>query len=186
MGMSRPMSQQPERQRLVVQQNSTALRTVAAPSLGTQEDMIKYQQQQEAKLKQQQKFQQEALALQVLKQQRQQQQEAMRQQHIQKMQQQYKQQQLFNQQQQQQKQQKMAQQQQQILAMQAKRIQVDPFATSIVRNRHYFGITLILGISLGRDRNSNDNQGSQCRPGDNEYGTIRPFKTCFVGTYVHF
>ncbi|KAI4496161.1 hypothetical protein M0802_008028 [Mischocyttarus mexicanus] len=126
-GMSRPMGQQPERQKLVVQQNSTtALRTVAAPSLGTQEDMIKYQQQQlqqEAKLKQQQKHQQETLALQVLKQQRQQQQEAMRQQHIQKMQQQYKQQQLLNQQQQQQKQQMMVQQQKQILAMQTKRIQ---------------------------------------------------------------
>ncbi|KAK2584589.1 hypothetical protein KPH14_006948 [Odynerus spinipes] len=125
-GMSRPMSQQPERQRLVVQQNSTALRTVAAPALGTQEETIRYQQeqmQQEAKLKQQQKLQQEALALQVLKQQRQQQQEAMRQQHLQKMQQQHKQQQLARQQQQQQKQQMMAQQQQQVLAMQSKRIQ---------------------------------------------------------------
>ncbi|XP_043669429.1 dual specificity protein kinase splA-like isoform X2 [Vespula pensylvanica] len=148
-GMSRPMSQQPERQKLVVQQNSTALRTVAAPSLGTQEDMIKYQQQQEAKLKQQQKLQQETLALQVLKQQRQQQQEAMRQQHIQKMQQQYKQQQLLTQQQQQQKQQMMAQQQKQILAMQAKRIQaaiaiatttkapnVVPAITNIVQSDH--------------------------------------------------
>ncbi|KAF7403349.1 hypothetical protein HZH68_006143 [Vespula germanica] len=148
-GMSRPMSQQPERQKLVVQQNSTALRTVAALSLGTQEDMIKYQQQQEAKLKQQQKLQQETLALQVLKQQRQQQQEAMRQQHIQKMQQQYKQQQLLTQQQQQQKQQMMAQQQKQILAMQAKRIQaaiaiatttkapnVVPAITNIVQSDH--------------------------------------------------
>ncbi|XP_066592404.1 serine/threonine-protein kinase Wnk-like [Prorops nasuta] len=118
-GVARPMAKQPERQRLVVQQNSTALRTIAAPSLTPQmqEEMLRQQQlrlQQEAKLKQQQQqqMQQEALALQVLKQQRLQQQEAMRQQQLQKMQMQQK--------------QMLAQQQQQLMAMQTKRIQQGP------------------------------------------------------------
>lgn len=99
-GSSRPMAPQPERQRLVVQQNSTALRTIPAPSLAAmQEAAIRQQQQQklalqqqrkqhEVKLRQQQRMQQEALALQVLQEQRQQQQEAMRQKMIQQHQQQ--------------------------------------------------------------------------------------------------
>ncbi|XP_034173338.1 mind the gap isoform X1 [Osmia lignaria lignaria] len=102
-GAARPIAQQPERQKLVVQQNSTALRTVPAPSLSTtQQDLLRQQQQlmqQEMKQKQQQKLQQEAFAMQVLKQQRLQQQEAMRQQQLQKLQQQQKQQQLMAQQQ---------------------------------------------------------------------------------------
>ncbi|XP_017764286.1 PREDICTED: mediator of RNA polymerase II transcription subunit 15-like [Eufriesea mexicana] len=117
-GAARPIAQQPERQKLVVQQNSTVLRTVPAPSLsGTQQDLVRQQQliQQEAKQKQQLKLQQEAFALQVLKQQRLQQQEAMRQQQLQKLQQQ------------QQKQQQMVVQQQkrhqQIVPMQVKRDQ---------------------------------------------------------------
>ncbi|KAK9305286.1 hypothetical protein QLX08_003642 [Tetragonisca angustula] len=113
-GATRPIAQQPERQKLVVQQNSTALRTVPAPSLSaTQQDLLRQQQlmHQEAKQKQQLKLQQEAFALQVLKQQRLQQQEAMRQQQLQKLQKQ---------------QQMMAQQQkrhQQIVPMQVKRDQ---------------------------------------------------------------
>ncbi|XP_043257712.1 mediator of RNA polymerase II transcription subunit 15-like [Colletes gigas] len=114
-GAARPMAQQPERQKLVVQQNSTALRTIPAPALSTtQQDMLRQQQQlvqQEAKQKQ--RLQQEAFALQVLKQQRLQQQEATRQQQLQKIQQQQKQQQL----QQQQK------RHQQMLSMQVKRDQ---------------------------------------------------------------
>ncbi|XP_076667870.1 mind the gap isoform X2 [Andrena cerasifolii] len=110
-GAARPMAQQPERQKLVVQQNSTVLRTIPAPALSaTQQDLLRQQQQliqQEAKQKQQQRLQQETFALQMLKQQRlqqqeamrQQQQEAMRQQQLQKIQQQQKQQQLLAQQQ---------------------------------------------------------------------------------------
>ncbi|CAL7945945.1 unnamed protein product [Xylocopa violacea] len=101
-GATRPLAQQPERQKLIVQQNSTALRTVPAPSLvATQQDLLRQQQlmQQEAKQKQQLKLQQEAFAMQMLKQQRLQQQEAMRQQQLQKIQQQQKQQQLVTQQQ---------------------------------------------------------------------------------------
>ncbi|KAM0735115.1 hypothetical protein ACS0PU_011228 [Formica fusca] len=100
LGTARPLAQQPERQKLVV--NSTAVKT--APVMpSTQLEVLHQQHQrihQEAKLKQQQRIQQEALALQVLKQQRQQQQEAMRQQHIQKMQQMQKQQQMLAQRQQ--------------------------------------------------------------------------------------
>ncbi|XP_076279313.1 mind the gap isoform X2 [Lasioglossum baleicum] len=117
-GAVRPMAQQPERQKLVVQQNSTALRTVPAPSLSvTQQDVLKQQQQQqliqqESKQKQQQRLQQEAFALQMLKQQRLQQQEAMRQQQLQKIQQQQKQQ-----------EQQLAQQQKRHQQMQVKRDQ---------------------------------------------------------------
>ncbi|KAG7201350.1 hypothetical protein KM043_004118 [Ampulex compressa] len=111
-GATRPMAQQPERQKLVVQQNSTVLKTMVAPSLTeAQQEEFRLQQQrmhQEAKLKQQQRMQQEALALQVLKQQRLQQQEAIRQQHMQKVQQRQKQQQLAAQQQQQRPQQILA------------------------------------------------------------------------------
>ncbi|XP_076657770.1 mind the gap isoform X2 [Halictus rubicundus] len=119
-GAVRPIAQQPERQKLVVQQNSTALRTVPAPSLSaTQQDMLRQQQQQliqqESKQKQQQRLQQEAFALQVLKQQRLQQQEAMRQQQMQKIQQQQK---------QQQQQQLAAQQQKRHQQMQVKRDQI--------------------------------------------------------------
>lgn len=83
-GGSRPMGQQPEHQRLVVQQNasSNAIRTVAAPSLMIlRNDNLRQQQRmrEELKLRQQQRLQQELLAMQVLKQQRMQQQEAMRQ-----------------------------------------------------------------------------------------------------------
>ncbi|XP_043506371.1 putative uncharacterized protein DDB_G0271606 isoform X2 [Frieseomelitta varia] len=119
-GATRPIAQQPERQKLVVQQNSTALRTVPAPSFSAaQQDLLRQQQlmHQEAKQKQQLKLQQEAFALQVLKQQRLQQQEAMRQQQLQKLQ---KQQQIMAQQQ------MVAQQQkrhQQIVPMQVKRDQ---------------------------------------------------------------
>lgn len=94
-GPPRPMAQQPERQKLVV--NSTALKTAPVMPL-SQQDALRLQHQrihQEAKLRQQQRMQQEALALQMLKQQRLQQQEAMRQQHMQKMQQQQQQQQMF-------------------------------------------------------------------------------------------
>ncbi|XP_076177761.1 mind the gap isoform X2 [Ptiloglossa arizonensis] len=121
-GAARPIAQQPERQKLVVQQNSTVLRTIPAPALSaTQQDVMRQQQQlvqQEAKQKQQQRLQQEAFALQVLKQQRLQQQEAMRQQQLQKVQQQQKQQQMAQQQ--------MVQQQkrhQQMVPMQVKRDQ---------------------------------------------------------------
>ncbi|XP_076245002.1 mind the gap isoform X2 [Calliopsis andreniformis] len=119
-GAARPMAQQPERQKLVVQQNSTALRTIPAPSLSrTQQDLLRQQLlQQEAKQKQQQRLQQEAFALQVLKQQRLQQQEAMRQQQLQKIQQQQKQQQQLAAQQQQ-----LAAQQKQLVAQQQKRQQ---------------------------------------------------------------
>ena len=114
-GGVRPMAPQPERQRLVVQQNSTALKTIPAPSLATmQEEALKQQKrmQQEDKMRQQQRIQQELLAMQVLKQQRQQQQEAMRQQQFQK---------IMQKQQQEQQQQNI---QQQVLAMQTKRMQV--------------------------------------------------------------
>ncbi|CAK9800400.1 Reticulocyte-binding protein homolog 2a [Anthophora plagiata] len=117
-GAARPIAQQPERQKLVVQQNSTVLRTIPAPSLSTtQQDLMRQQQlmQQEAKQKQQLRLQQEALALQVLKQQRLQQQEAMRQQQLQKLQQQ-KQQQLASQQQ-------ISKRHQQVVPMQVKRDQ---------------------------------------------------------------
>ncbi|XP_029172393.1 basic-leucine zipper transcription factor A isoform X2 [Nylanderia fulva] len=99
-GTARPLAQQPERQKLVV--NSTAIKTASVVPQA-QLDALQQQHQrihQEAKLKQQQRIQQEALALQVLKQQRQQQQEAMRQQHMQKMQQMQKQQQILAQRQQ--------------------------------------------------------------------------------------
>uniref|UniRef100_A0ABD2W0E6 Chitin-binding type-2 domain-containing protein n=1 Tax=Trichogramma kaykai TaxID=54128 RepID=A0ABD2W0E6_9HYME len=89
-GGSRPMAQQPERQRLVVQNNNSssnsqanALRTMPSPTFAElQEDVLKQQQrvQQEAKLKQQQPNQQEILAAYMLKQQRTQQLEAMKQQ----------------------------------------------------------------------------------------------------------
>lgn len=97
---TRPLAQQPERQKLVV--NSTAVKTASVISPAQLEALHQQQQRihQEAKLKQQQRIQQEALALQVLKQQRQQQQEAMRQQHMQKIQQMQKQQQMLAQRQQ--------------------------------------------------------------------------------------
>lgn len=89
-GASRPMAQQPERQRLVVQQNSTgttALKQMPSPSLAAmQEDALRQRALAEAKLRQQQRAQQEELAMQILKQQRQQQQEAMKRQHLQKVQ----------------------------------------------------------------------------------------------------
>ncbi|XP_046491701.1 uncharacterized protein mtg isoform X1 [Neodiprion pinetum] len=75
-GGVRPMAQQTERQRLVVQQNATALRTVAAPSFAAMQD-------ENSKL--QQRTQQEAFALQMLKQQQTQQQQALRQQQQQQM-----------------------------------------------------------------------------------------------------
>ncbi|XP_011265753.1 histone-lysine N-methyltransferase trithorax isoform X1 [Camponotus floridanus] len=109
LGTARPLAQQPERQKLVV--NSTAVKT--SPVMSAQLEALHQQHQrihQEAKLKQQQRIQQEALALQVLKQQRQQQQEAMRQQHVQKIQQM-------------QKQQQMLAQRQQIMTMQNKKDQ---------------------------------------------------------------
>ncbi|XP_012280799.1 bromodomain-containing protein DDB_G0280777 isoform X2 [Orussus abietinus] len=114
-GAARPMAQQPERQRLVVQQNLTALKTMPAPSLVAmqeeafrqhqrlqQEEKMRLQQhqqlqqqhqllqhqqiqQQQLQQQQQQRLQQEALAMQVLKQQQMQQQEAMRQQQMQKL-----------------------------------------------------------------------------------------------------
>jgi hypothetical protein len=95
-GGSRPMAQQPERQRLIVQQNATnfptVLKQVPGPSLAAlQEDVMRHQQrgQLEAKLRhQQQRAQQELVAMQMLKQQRQQQLEAMRQQQQQQQQQQ--------------------------------------------------------------------------------------------------
>ncbi|XP_032689163.1 transcription factor kayak isoform X2 [Odontomachus brunneus] len=112
---TRPMAQQPERQKLVVQQNATTVAKQATSLVPLiQQEILRQQQQrmhQEAKMKQQQRIQQEALALQVLKQQRLQQQEAIRQQHVQKMQQQQKQQQLLA-------------QQQQIMVMQNKKDQV--------------------------------------------------------------
>jgi len=119
-GPPRPMAQQPERQKLVV--NSTALKTAPMIPLAQQEVLRQQQQRihQDAKLKQQQRMQQEALALQVLKQQRLQQQEAMRQQQMQKIQQQQKQLQQLQQQQQQQRQQQILAQRQHIMAMQKK------------------------------------------------------------------
>ncbi|KAL6254481.1 hypothetical protein P5V15_014534 [Pogonomyrmex californicus] len=113
-GMVRPMTQQPERQKLVV--NATALKTAPVMSVMQQEALRQHHQRihQENKLKQQQRLQQEALAVQMLKQQRLQQQEAMRQQQIQKMQQQ----------QQKQQQQQMLMQRQQIMAMENKKDQV--------------------------------------------------------------
>ncbi|KAK0162163.1 hypothetical protein PV327_008523 [Microctonus hyperodae] len=88
-GASRPIASQPEHQRLVVQHNSTVLRTIPAPSLMfTNEAAIQQQQQQklfmqqqqqinsDTKLRQQQRIQQETLAIQMLKEQRQQQREA--------------------------------------------------------------------------------------------------------------
>ncbi|XP_067205897.1 uncharacterized protein [Linepithema humile] len=109
-GGVRPLAQQPERQKLVV--NSTAFKAVPAMPLAQQEALRLQHQRihQEAKLKQQQRIQQEALALQILKQQRLQQQEAMRQQQMQKIQQQ-------------QKQQQMLAQRQQIMAVQNKKDQ---------------------------------------------------------------
>ncbi|XP_015121229.1 probable serine/threonine-protein kinase yakA [Diachasma alloeum] len=88
-GASRPMAPQPEHQRLVVQQNSTALKTIPAPSLAALQDaamrqhQVQLQQQktimqqqkilQEMNLRQQQKAHQDALAVQILKEQKQQQ-----------------------------------------------------------------------------------------------------------------
>lgn len=113
-GTVRPMTQQPERQKLIV--NATALKTAIAMSAMQQEALHQHHQRvhQENKLKQQQRIQQEALAVQILKQQRLQQQEAMRQQQMQ--------QQKLQQQQKQQQQQMLAQRQQimaqpQIIAM---------------------------------------------------------------------
>ena len=83
-GASRPLAQQPERQRLIVQQNSTqaqALRPIQGPTFGAlQDDALKQHQraQMEGKLREQQHIQQEMIAMQMLKQQRQQQQEAMK------------------------------------------------------------------------------------------------------------
>ncbi|XP_011870768.1 PREDICTED: transcription factor SPT20 homolog isoform X2 [Vollenhovia emeryi] len=95
-GTARPMTQQPEHQKLVV--NATTLKTSPAVLSAMQQEALRQHHQrihQETKLKQQQRIQQEALAVQILKQQRLQQQEAMRQQQIQqqKLQQQQKQQQ---------------------------------------------------------------------------------------------
>lgn len=110
---TRPMAQQPERQKLVVQQNATAVKSAPVMPLSQLEALRQQQQRlhQEAKLKQQQRLRQEALALQVLKQQRLQQQEAMRQQHMQKLKQQQQQHQLLA-------------QRQQIMAIQNKKDQV--------------------------------------------------------------
>ncbi|XP_063981855.1 uncharacterized protein Mtg isoform X2 [Diachasmimorpha longicaudata] len=84
-GASRPMAPQPEHQRLVVQHNSTALKTIPAPSLGALQDAAvrqhQVQLQQQKNLMQQQKIiqemnlrqQQDALAVQMLKEQKQQQ-----------------------------------------------------------------------------------------------------------------
>ncbi|XP_024886252.1 transcription factor SPT20 homolog isoform X1 [Temnothorax curvispinosus] len=114
-GTTRPMSQQPERQKLIV--NATALKT--APVMPTmQQDALRLHHQrihQESKLKQQQRIQQEALALQILKQQRLQQQEAMRQQQMQQQK---------IQQQQKQQQHQMLAQRQQIMAIENKKDQV--------------------------------------------------------------
>ncbi|KAG5308417.1 YPF17 protein, partial [Acromyrmex insinuator] len=114
-GTIRPMSQQPERQKLVV--NATALKTAPMTPAMQQEILRQHHQRihQENKMKQQQRIQQEALAIQMLKQQRLQQQEAMRQQQIQqqKMQQQQKQQ-----------QQQMLAQRQQIMAVENKKDQL--------------------------------------------------------------
>lgn len=87
-GATRPLAQQPERQRLIVQQNNTALSSSilskpqalmnGASFTSLQEDVLKQRAQNEVKLREQQRFQQELLAMQVLKQQRQQQQEAMK------------------------------------------------------------------------------------------------------------
>lgn len=75
------MAPQPERQRLVVQQNTTAQRTISSPSYApVQEDNASQQQrlQQDMKMRQRQRYQQEILAMEVLKQQRIQQQEALK------------------------------------------------------------------------------------------------------------
>ncbi|XP_070511009.1 polyhomeotic-proximal chromatin protein isoform X2 [Cardiocondyla obscurior] len=101
-GTVRPMSQQPERQKLIV--NATALKMAQVMPAMQQEALRQHHERihQENKLKQQQRIQQEALALQILKQQRLQQQEAMRQQQMQqqKIQQQKQQQQMLAQRQQ--------------------------------------------------------------------------------------
>ncbi|XP_011309872.1 uncharacterized protein mtg isoform X2 [Fopius arisanus] len=90
-GASRPMAPQPEHQRLVVQHNTTALKTIPAPSLAPLQDPAVHHQQmlmqqkismqqqriqQEINNRQQQRLQQEALALQILKEQKQQQEAA--------------------------------------------------------------------------------------------------------------
>ncbi|XP_018314091.1 AF4/FMR2 family member 4 isoform X1 [Mycetomoellerius zeteki] len=114
-GTVRPMTQQPERQKLIV--NATALKTAPMTPAMQQEILRQHHQRihQENKMKQQQRIQQEALAVQILKQQRLQQQEAMRQQQMQqqKMQQQQKQQ-----------QQQMLAQRQQIMAVENKKDQL--------------------------------------------------------------
>ncbi|XP_012540117.1 ankyrin repeat and KH domain-containing protein mask-1 isoform X1 [Monomorium pharaonis] len=116
-GTIRPMTQQPERQKLIV--NATALKTGSVMSAMQQEALRQHHERlhQENKLKQQQRIQQEALAIQILKQQRLQQQEAMRQQQLQqqKMQQQQKQQ-----------QQQILAQRQQIMAIENKKDQLQP------------------------------------------------------------
>ncbi|KAJ8678638.1 hypothetical protein QAD02_014425 [Eretmocerus hayati] len=96
LGAVRPMAQQSERQRLVVQHNASLASGPSAASSGTVQvvtavkpttmvatmpaSALKQQQiaQIEAKLREQQQMQQEVLAMQVIKQQRQQQQQAMK------------------------------------------------------------------------------------------------------------
>ncbi|XP_018401539.1 PREDICTED: alpha-protein kinase 1-like [Cyphomyrmex costatus] len=114
-GTVRPMTQQPERQKLIV--NATALKTAPVISAMQQEILRQHHQRihQENKMKQQQRIQQEALAVQILKQQRLQQQEAMRQQQIQQQR---------MQQQQKQQQQQMFAQRQQIMAVENKKDQL--------------------------------------------------------------
>ncbi|XP_043483899.1 transcription factor SPT20 homolog isoform X2 [Leptopilina heterotoma] len=123
-GGTRPMAPQPERQRLVVQQNSTALKTIPAPALGgiRNEEIIRQQEKmkEEDKARQQQRVQQEVLAMQMLKQQRLQQQEAMRKQQMQKMAQQQQIQKIAQQQMQQQQMQQQQVKQQQMKEQQQK------------------------------------------------------------------
>ncbi|XP_044006635.1 bromodomain-containing protein DDB_G0280777-like isoform X1 [Aphidius gifuensis] len=76
-GASRPMSPQLEHQRLVVQQNSSALRTIPAPSLAAMQDAAIRQQiyhQQIQHQQQQQKIQQQQMQYQQMQQQMQEQQ----------------------------------------------------------------------------------------------------------------
>ncbi|XP_011707842.1 PREDICTED: transcription activator MSS11-like isoform X2 [Wasmannia auropunctata] len=114
-GSVRPMAQQPERQKLIV--NATALKAAPVLSAMQQEALRQHHQRihQESKIKQQQRIQQEALAVQMLKQQRLQQQEAMRQQQMQQQK---------LQQQQKQQQQQMLVQRQQIMAIENKKDQM--------------------------------------------------------------
>lgn len=81
-GAARPLAQQPEHQRLVVQQNSSA------PMRLAQDEALRIQRlQQEAKLREQQRYQQELLAMQIIKEQRLQQSQASHQQQMLKLQQ---------------------------------------------------------------------------------------------------